>query len=378
MKILYIITKSNWGGAQKHVFDLATAMKAKGHEVKVALGGEGILKTKLEAAGIFTYSIATLGRDISVNKDAGSFKEIFSIIKNQKPDVLHLHSPKAAGMGALAGRLLRIKNIVMTVHGFTFNEDRPIHQRLAIRFFSWLTAMLCHKTIVISKREYDQAIRFPFIKDKAILIPLGLRPTALMSVDGAKQFMGKLIGMDAAEFEKKIAIITIAELHPNKGLSNLIEAMAIVVEKHPQALCILIGDGQEMAALQSLIKEKKLERQVFLVGNVDEASQYLKAFNLFVLPSIKEGLPYTLLEAGAASLGVVATTVGGIPELVLDMKSGILVQPKNARELAHAISFMIEHPEERRAYGAALREKVLKDYSMEKMVEGVEKVYAPR
>jgi glycosyltransferase involved in cell wall biosynthesis len=104
----------------------------------------------------------------------------------------------------------------------------------------------------------------------------------------------------------------------------------------------------------------------------------MKAFNIFVLPSIKEGLPYVLLEAGAASLPVVATTVGGIPELIEDMKSGILVQPKNARELAHGISFMIEHPEDRRAYGSALREKVLKDYSMEKMIEAVEKVYAPR
>lgn len=378
MKILYIITKSNWGGAQRHVYDLAVAMKSKGHEVKVALGGEGMLKSKLEAAGIFTYSIASLGRDISVGKDAGSFKEIFSVIKNQRPDVLHLHSPKAAGMGALAGRSLRVKDIIMTVHGFTFNEDRPIHERLMIRFFSWLTAMLCHKVIVISKREYDQAIRFPFIKDKVELIPLGLHPTALMSVDGAKQFIGKLIGMDAAEFNKKTVIVNNAELHPNKGQTYLIDAMAIVTEKHPQVICVIVSDGQEMAALQTLVKDKKLERSVFLTGYVENAAEYMKAFNIFVLPSIKEGLPYVLLEAGAASLPVVATTVGGIPELIEDMKSGILVQPKNARELAHGISFMIEHPEDRRAYGSALREKVLKDYSMEKMIEAVEKVYAPR
>src|ERR1700744_5804763 len=102
MKILYVITKSNWGGAQKHVYDLATAMKAAGHEVKVALGGDGILKTRLEAACIFTYPIASIGRDISVGKDAGSLSEIFSIIRAQKPDVLHLHSPKAAGLGAFS------------------------------------------------------------------------------------------------------------------------------------------------------------------------------------------------------------------------------------------------------------------------------------
>src|SRR4051812_48210118 len=121
MKILYLITKSNWGGAQKHVFDLATGMRDKGQEIKVAVGGEGELKTRLEAAGIFTYTISSMGRDLSVSKDSDSFKQIFSVIRAQKPDVLHLHSPKAAGLGALSGRILRVKNIVMTVHGWTWN-----------------------------------------------------------------------------------------------------------------------------------------------------------------------------------------------------------------------------------------------------------------
>src|ERR1035437_9844261 len=100
MKILYAITKSNWGGAQRHVFDLATAMKTIGHEVFAAVGGEGLLKEKLEKAGIYTYSIAALGRNTSVGKDARSFKELYSVIREKRPDVLHLHSPKAAGLGA--------------------------------------------------------------------------------------------------------------------------------------------------------------------------------------------------------------------------------------------------------------------------------------
>ena len=123
MKILYAITKSNWGGAQRHLFDLATKMKERGHTPVVALGGDGILRKKLEDTGIKTYTIAKLSRDIALSKDAGSFKELFSVIKREKPDVLHLHSPKAAGLGALAGKLLRVKKIVYTVHGWTFNEE---------------------------------------------------------------------------------------------------------------------------------------------------------------------------------------------------------------------------------------------------------------
>ncbi len=375
MKILYVITKSNWGGAQRHVFDLAVAMKAHGHDVAVALGGEGILRKRLEDQGIFTHSISGLGRDISPSKDVGSFKEIFSIIRHRKPDILHLHSPKAAGLGALAGRILRVPRIIYTVHGWAFNEDRPLRERAVIAFISWITMALSHMTILISEREMRQTLYFPGVKQKVHLVPLGIQAPVFMSVDGAKQTIAKMLPMNLPEYAKRISFCVIAELHPNKGLKYLINAMELVVQDHPQALCVIMGDGQEQAALNMLIKEKKLEKHVYLTGYVDHAAELLKGFNIFVLPSIKEAFGYVILEAGAASLPVVATTVGGIPEAVDDMRSGVLVQPKNVRELAHAISFMIEHPDERRKYGAALKERVSTKFSLEKMIDGVEAIY---
>ncbi len=378
MKILYLITKSNWGGAQRHVFDLAVSMKERGHDVAVALGGDGTLRTRLEAAGIYTHSIATLGRDISTGKDAGSLKEIISVIRHRRPDILHVHSSKAAGLGSVAGRLLGVKSIIYTVHGWPFNEDRPFHERLAIIFFSWLTMIFCHTTILIAEREYSQALNFPWIKEKLRLIPLGIKAPTFLSVDGAKQSIAKHIGMSIPEFNKKTVIGTIAELHPNKGLSYLVNALSSVVAEYPNVISVIISDGQEKANLHMLIKEKKLEQHVFLAGYLDHAAEYLKAFGVFALPSLKEGLPYTILEAGAASLPVVATTVGGIPEIVEDMKSGVLVQPKNVRELAHALSFMIEHPDERRKYGIALKERVTKHFSLEKMMDSVAELYATK
>ncbi|MFA6295564.1 MAG: glycosyltransferase family 4 protein [Candidatus Paceibacterota bacterium] len=375
MKILYVITKSNWGGAQKHVFDLAVAMKQKDHDVWVALGGNGILKQKLEEAGVYTFSIATLGRDLSPSKDVGSFKEIYNVIKNKRPDIIHLHSPKAAGLGALAGRLLRVKNIITTVHGWTFNESRPIYERALIILFSWITIILSHTTILLSEREYAQAEYFPLIKDRIKLIPPGLKAPTLISIEGAKQEIAKNIGINPLEFGKKTVIGTIAELHKNKGLIYLIEAMALVVEEQPQAISVIIGDGEELDSLRKLIKEKKLEQNVFLTGHINNASEYMKAFSIFVLPSIKEGLPYAILEAGLASLPVVATTVGGVPEIIEDTKSGILIQSKNSRELAHALSFMIEHPLERKKYGAALKERITTKFSLDKMIWMVEGVY---
>lgn len=375
MKILYCLTKSNWGGAQRHVFDLAMAMKTGRHEVFAVVGGEGLLKEKLEKAGIYTYSIGALGRDISIGKDAGSFKELYSIIKEKRPDVLHLHSTKMTGLGSAAGRLLGVKSIIQTIHGWAFNEDRPWYERLIIRIFSWTTMVLCHTTVLISKREYDQAARFPFIKNKLVLIPLGIQLPVFMSIDGAKQFFAKKIGMEFGDFDRKILVGTVAELHRNKGLPYLLEAASKVLENHPNSLFIIVGEGEERQQLEKEISNLGLENAIKLLGYVENSSEYFKAFSIFVLPSIKEGLPYTILEAGSASLPVVATIVGGIPEIIDDMKSGILVQPKNGKELAHAISFLIEHPEERRAYGSALHEKVLKDFSIEKMISETEKVY---
>ncbi len=375
MKILYIITKSNWGGAQRHVFDLAVYSKKMGHEVVVALGGDGILRSRLEEQSIATRPITTLGRDVSVGKDAGSFKEIFSIIRREKPDVVHLHSPKAAGLGALASRLLRVKKIIYTVHGWTFNESRPLYQKALIVLFSWFTILLSHTVIVISKREFEQTMRFPLVKGKIICITLGISAPTFMSVDGAKQFISKKIGLSFTDINKKVVIGTIAELHPNKGLVYLIQAMAEVIQKHLEIVVVIIGEGEQRVELEQLIKEKGLEKDILLPGYIESASDYIKAFNIFILPSVKEGFPYTILEAGFANLPVISTTVGGIPEIIDDMTSGILLQPKKPGEIAHAITFYVEHSEIARQHARMLNEKTKKDFTLERMLNETEKIY---
>ena len=372
MKILYVITKSNWGGAQRHVYDLSVAMKARGDTVVVALGGNGILRQKLEDIGIKTYAINKLGRDLSITKDVGSFREIFMTIKHEKPDVVHLHSPKAAGLGAVASRLLRVPEVIYTVHGWAFNENRPLYQRAGIMLMSWFTMLSVHKVVLLSEHERKQAEHFPWVKAKLSVIPLGIKVPIFMSVEGAKQTLAKHIGMGLVEFKKKIVISTIAELHPNKGLEYLIEAMKNV----QGSILVVIGDGDLSAKLHMQIKSAGLEERVFLAGYMADAGQYLKASNIFVLPSLKEGLPYVILEAGSASLPVIATTVGGIPEMIEDMKSGVLVQPKDSSELAHAISYITEHPLLARQYGAALRETVMQKFGVEKMVNEVARLYS--
>ena len=341
MKILHIITKSNWGGAQKYVFDLALYSHKKGDGTAVALGGNGVLKEYLDKEGIRNHIIDSMTRDINAGKDTLSLKKIFSIIKKERPDIVHLHSPKAAGLGAFASRLLGIKKIIYTVHGFAWNEARPVHEKASIAFFTWITMLLSTHIIILSERELGQAQLLPFVNKKLRLIPLGINPPKFLIKKRAREFLESKSGKI---FDSKVNIIgTIAELHPNKGLLYAINAFDKIKDKFPSLVYIIIGEGEQRESIEKLIKEKNLNERVILLGNIENASQYLKAFGIFILSSIKEGLPYVILEAGHAGLPVIATVVGGVGEMIDDMKSGILIQSKKSEEIASAIELILEN-----------------------------------
>lgn len=372
LKILYIITKSNWGGAQRHIFDLATGMKQLGHEVHVALGGKGALLERLMEASVHVHSIDNMGRDINIGSDISSFFEIFKIIKRLNPDVVHVHSPKAAGLGALAARLLGIKNVLYTVHGWAFNEDRNYIQKTLIGFFSWLTVLLSHKVINLSEQEYHQTTMFPGGQTKAVVIPLGITPTIMYSKTGARDKFREMLGLDVS---KRFIIGTIGELHVNKGYDYALEAMKEIVKIYPEVLYCIIGEGERRKHIEDRITTLGLSENVRLLGFVQSAPEYSKAFDLFLLPSVKEGLPYVLMEVGLASVACISTNVGGIPSIIEDMYSGILIQPRKVQEITQSIDFMIRHPKIRREYGESLRNKVTSKFSINEMLTSLEVEY---
>ena len=153
MKILYLVTKSNWGGAQKYVYDLALSFAAKGHDVTVAFGGQGELARKLVDAGIRTVSIDSLARDINLTKELKSTLLLYRLIKKESPDIIHSNSSKAGGIGSLLGRFLGVPLVVVTIHGAPFREERSFMIRGLIYLFTWMTSLLAHKVIAVSKQE---------------------------------------------------------------------------------------------------------------------------------------------------------------------------------------------------------------------------------
>ncbi len=180
-KILFVITKSNWGGAQRYVFDLATHLPRDRFAVAVALGGTGAagaqtggLQQKLHEAGVRTIFVPSFVRYISAGSDIQSFFELYHLFKKESPDVVHLNSSKAGGVGALAARLAGVKKILFTVHGWPFWEPRHRGARGLIYMASWFTALLCHRVIVVSDYDLQVARNMPFVAPKVARIYNGI------------------------------------------------------------------------------------------------------------------------------------------------------------------------------------------------------------
>lgn len=308
-KILFVITKSNWGGAQRYVFDLATRLPKERFETAVALGGDqpdgkagGLLAQKLHNANTTIYRSASLQRDISTVADVRSFFELYRLFKKVRPDVVHLNSSKAGGVGALAARLAGVPRIIFTAHGWPFWEPRNFIARALIWFASWATVLLAHKTIVISDYDKRVALRMPFATHKIVRVYNG--------IDLAIPFGG---GEAVRRHFPPGAHITgtIGELNKNKNQVALIERARADKDMH----VAIVGEGELRGFLQSKIDEYGLSERVKLLGFIP-APEALKGFDSFALPSLKEGLPYVLLEARAAGLPVDANPVGGIPEIL--------------------------------------------------------------
>ncbi len=376
-KILYVITKSNWGGAQKYVFDLATSLNKDLFEPTVLLGGNGELKNRLEEARIRVISLSDLGRDIHILKDISVLKKLISIFKKEKPEIIHINSSKIGGLGGLAGRIAHVPKILFTCHAWAFNEDRSFYQKIIIRKLHWITILLCHKTITVSETLKRQMEWMPFTRSKLQTLYTGVQKPIYYSHIGARDLIRETTPAIPSQ-SKDIWIGTVAELHKNKGHDTLIDTLVIL--KNNQSLSpllrfVFIGEGEERKHLEERISKENLSSQVFLTGNIPYASRFLKAFDLFVLPSNTEALGYVLLEAGFAQLPVLATKVGGIPEIIEDMKTGILVHPKNPKELAKALTYLIDSKQKRTTLAKALHERVTQSFDQKDMISKTESVY---
>lgn len=368
-RVVHLITKgSPFGGAQNYVYTLATNLPKDRFESIVLTGAGEELVSRLTKAGIRVENIPHLIRDINPLGEIKAFIALTRKLKELKPDVLHTNSSKAGLLGALAGRIARVPRIIFTGHGWASNEKHPWVIRKFFLIFHWITILLSHRTICVSKKTKNDVSGPLAIRNKTCVVYNGIQSFEMLDRATAQAHLREATGAEASD---ALWLGTIAELHKNKGLDLIIEALRHISVPF---FFFIIGGGEKTAQLKALIRDSRLENKVFLLGNIPGAKKYLKAFDIFTLTSRTEALPYTILEAGLAGLPIIASRVGGIPEIITNGVDGVLVRP-NTEDIYQGLSHIISQQNKRIEYATNLSQKITKDFSLEQQINQTVNVY---
>ena len=369
-KILYCITKGNFGGAQKYVYDLATNIDKNEYDIAVLCGEGDMLPIKLQEKNIRVIRLQSIKRDISIINEIKSFIEIYKIFREEKPDMIHLNSSKMGGIGSFIGRLIGIKKIIFTAHGFAFNEKRSFISRKIILFFHWLTILLTHKTIVVSNKTKRDIDYLPFMKNKLITVYNGIDINIeYYNKDRSKEILlkDKNINLD-----NKTILLSIGELHKNKGYDLFIKNLTKI---NNDFIYFIIGDGEEKYNLDQIIKDKKMINKVYLLGRIEDAYKYVSLADIFILPSRTEAFPYVLLESGLGSTSILASDVGGIPEIIIENETGLLFDIYNENNCINQLKRLINDKELRDNIALNIHKKVINEFSQSKMISNTIDIY---
>ena len=374
--ILYLITKANFGGAQRYVLELATAMKSHGYRPMIASNGQGDLVARAAAQQIPHHTIKHFQRDINPLKEISALFEVIRLCRQVRPNSLHVNSSKAGLLGALAGRLTGVRQIIFTAHGWPFREKRGRLWRTVAWLGSYATALLAHQVILVSYDDRSHT-NLPGARHKCTVIHNGVAANTYRDRDVARAAL-----FDTATITKHandIWLVTTAELHPNKNQLSAIRA--VIAHNHtqsPKIFYVLMGDGDSRTAIANELAASDAKGQIVCLGYVDNPASYLHAFDIFILPSKKEGLPYALLDAGRAGLACIASRRGGIPEIIADRRDGLLIEPDDQATIARALTTLANDQTVRQRYGQHLQHKLEQKFTVDAMVTATAAVYASR
>jgi glycosyltransferase involved in cell wall biosynthesis len=363
-RILFLITTSDWGGAQFFVLEAARAAKDAGHTVMVAAGGTGELETRSETRGIHFRHLDMMRRELSPLHDLAAIYELRRLIKEFKPDVVHLNSSKMGVVGSIAASLEHVSRIIYRIGGWSFLEDVSTWKRLVYLWSEKLTAAKKDVIVTVHPGDEEEAKRKGIRpKDRIVTIPNGIDLT---------QFDAEILSRDEARNTlgiegEGIVVGTVANFYAPKNLPAYLTAVAPILTTQNLWL-VLMGDGPQRSEIEKTIQRLGIEQRVLITGRRDDAAKLLRAFDLFVLPSSKEGMPWALLEAMAAGLPCIATDVGAC-RWMFEPDAGVIVPPNDEDAMRNAILSLAHDEQKRTALGSAARHAVESRFRWEDTIE---------
>jgi len=384
IRVLHIITRLIKGGAQINTLCTVTGLDKSRYDVTLvsgkSIGPEGEMESEARKMGVNLIIVPELVREICPVLDLKALLKLYRLIKKGTYDIVHTHTSKAGILGRMAAKLAGNVIIVHTPHGSNYipNTEIPsVSNKLVNRtLFLWLdkfAAMISDKIIALTDSEVEHYMEIGLIRKKsdAVTIHSGIDLREFTEVKADKCKLKAQLGLPN---DSKI-ITTVARLTGEKGYKYLIDAAQEVLCRVVNAKFLFVGDGILRDELEEEARRLHVEQDIMFLGLRHDVSRLLSVSDLFVLPSLYEGQGRVLVEAMAAGLPVVATKVGGVPDVVVDGETGILVPAADSRALAMAIIRILTDEDKAKRMGQAGRERVDPEFSVETMVEKIDMLY---
>ena len=369
-KIVYVVTRMIIGGAQETGKYTAEHFHKAGDQVVLVTGPESGREGHMHIEAP-TYVEPALVRRVSPSNDLRALWHLYRLFRRERPNIVHSRTAKARFLAPLAARLARVPVVVQTIHGFSFNNEVDRFRRVYV-LLERAVARLCHANVVVSEVDLEEGTRLRILRpETTALIRSGVDIGKMNRVDPSEA-----AAVRARYAPGKEALITlVGRLSRPKTPEVVVKAAALVLREHPAARFLLVGDGDQREGLTSQIESLGLADRVLLLGLRHDVPEILAASDLVLHSSTHEGLPKTVLEGMAVGKPVVATAVGGVPVVVEDGVTGLLVPSCDPEGLASAVLRVLADPAAAELFAKEASRRLFR-FSRERTLEDTEALYA--
>ena len=368
------------GGPALHVAYLTAGLRERGYDTTLVAGslarGEDSMAFVADARDVEIVRIDELGREISPLRDFVATLRLARLIRRERPDILHTHTAKAGTVGraaaVLAGRR-RPPIVVHTFHGHVLRGYFDPIRTAGFRLLERLLARGSTALVAVSPQVRDDLVALGVAPaERFAVVRLGIELADRVDLDGdVRGDTRRVLGIAADRF----VVGWIGRMTGVKRTEDVLVAFRRLLDLGVDATLCMVGDGPDRPAVERRAHELGVMRHTLFLGYQEEVARFYAAVDAVVLPSINEGTPVTAIEALAAGRPVVATRVGGVPDVVRDGEGGFLVPAGATRELAERLAELARDPDLREKMGRAGREHVLARYAVERLVDDVDLLY---
>ena len=366
IKIVYIITSTSIGGAEKILYYTVAGLDLTKYTVSVCSLKEKMeIAEKIEKSGVSVHCLG-MNNEEGVIGWLSSVKTLFLLffyLKKMRPTIVHSFLFRANILARIAGCLAGVPVIISSIRVMG-GEKRYYH------FLERVTSFMVDHYVTVSESIKDYILhttKKPAENVSVIYNGIDLNRDTNVQMHTIKEYFDIK--------DKDRLLVTVGRLNIQKGHCYLFQAISKVLKKISNVKLLVVGEGEEEKKLKNLVESLDLTGAIIFAGLRDDIERILSISELFVFPSLWEGLPNALLEAMAAGKPVIATTVGGVPELVVHGKTGLLIPPNETDALAHAITELLHNRSRTRKMGKAARMRVEKHFTISRTVAKTENLY---